>query len=72
MTGICNNCGQLLPEGHPIGDYCEKCPPHLCPDCGQMDSMETPCPCWVSVADIPFADLKGMFAQDGIGLELNG
>jgi len=34
-----------------------------------MDSMQQPCRCWVDVADIPFADLKGMFARDGLGLD---
>ena len=69
MNPICDNCGSQLPDGHPAANYCGKCPPHRCNDCGEMDSMQTPCKCWVDVADIPFADLKGMFARDGLGLD---
>jgi hypothetical protein len=30
----------------------------------------SPCPkCWVSVSDIPLADLKGMFADLGLSLD---
>lgn len=70
MTPACDNCGSQLPDGHPAASYCGECPPHLCEDCGKIDSMQTPCKCWVDVADIPFADLKGMLARDGLSLDI--
>jgi hypothetical protein len=69
MTPTCDNCGSPLLDGVPVADFCGHCPPHRCDQCGGMDSMQTPCKCWVDVADIAFADLKGMFARDGLGLE---
>jgi len=34
-----------------------------------MDSMEAPCKCWISVSDMPLADLKGLFARDGLSID---
>ena len=72
MTGVCGSCGSTLPDGHPVGDYCQQCPPHRCAQCGGMDSTQNACKCWIDVADIAFADLKGLFARDGVGLDIGG
>ena len=37
-----------------------------------MDSTQNACSCWIDVADIAFADLKGMLARDGVGLDIGG
>jgi len=59
----CKNCGRNA-EGVPEADFCSKCPPRLCVDCGEMDSMADNCSCWVSIADMAPADVKAIFAAD--------
>lgn len=67
----CEGCGCLIswtdatPE--PIEEHCAACPPWTCDDCGEIDSYagEPRCACWVSVEDLPLADVKAIFAADG-------
>jgi hypothetical protein len=66
----CQGCDSSLPDDLPFAQQCGNCPPKRCADCGGMDSMNSPCKCWVSVSEIPMADLKGLFARDGLSLTL--
>jgi len=65
----CQGCGSPLPDDMPGATRCGDCPPERCADCGVMDSMEAPCKCWISVSDMPLADLKGLFARDGLSID---
>ena len=79
MTNPCKGCGTAGPEGYPQSSACQNCPERDCPDCGtrivgaceRVDGGGS-CPCWTSVADVPFADLKASLAADGLGLETDG
>jgi hypothetical protein len=66
----CQGCGSQLSDDLPFATRCGNCPPERCADCGDMDSMESPCKCWISVSDMPLADLKGLFARDGLSIGL--
>lgn len=68
--------GPTGPDGSPIwteGDdspgglgYCRDCPPHLCEDCGQMESYNGPhCACWTDLTVMAPADVKAVLAADG-------
>ena len=67
---LCKGCGRL--RGHddqiPTPDHCDKCPPWRCDKCGEMDSMASPCSCWVSLMGMPMADIKALFAAVDMGL----
>lgn len=58
-------------DGHlPPADKCRQCPPVLCDQCGEMDHIDSLCKCWRQVSDIPLADLKGLFADIGLSIEV--
>lgn len=60
-------------DGHvPPSNRCSQCPPVLCDQCGELDHIDALCKCWRSVADIPLADLKGLFAGSGLSLDIRG
>jgi len=59
----CQGCGAEASPDDPTPQRCGHCPPVLCPDCGQMDAMDAPCPCWVSLEGMNLADLKGVLAR---------
>lgn len=67
----CGGCGGRIfwtnetPE--PTGDHCANCPPWTCQDCGQLDGSlpgGPRCSCWLSLEDMPLADIKAIFAAD--------
>jgi hypothetical protein len=61
----CRGCGDEdgAPAGsHPRSSRCGKCPPQICPDCGQMDSWTAKCSCWIEIDGLPLADIKGLLA----------
>ena len=74
MTGIlaCKGCGatkpapdetptDLFPSAH-----CGDCPPWICESCGQWCSATALCPCWLSFDGMSVADIKAVFAADGM------
>ncbi|MFE6866032.1 hypothetical protein ACFVFS_05710 [Kitasatospora sp. NPDC057692] len=67
----CAGCGATKPgpDGSPTDVYpsthCDKCPPWKCEICGDMSSADALCGCWVSLAEMPLADVKTLFARDG-------
>lgn len=73
---VCKTCLATKPE--PTGDptdffpseHCGKCPPWRCEDCGQMSSSDKLCSCWIMFADLPFADVKALFARADLSLNL--
>ena len=67
----CQNCGAYFsPDGSPDGPlHCGNCPPWKCEDCGQMSSATELCRCWISLEDIPLADIKGLLAMGGLSVD---
>lgn len=77
----CKNCGAERGCGKPDCDgsespscktapeHCDQCPPWICDDCHETCSSKALCSCWTQVADINFADLKGIFAASDMSLE---
>lgn len=68
----CQGCGTAVPvdqtyPGDPGPAGCSDCPPSKCETCGGINDMRSGkmCACWVSVADLPLADVKAIFARDG-------
>ena len=74
MTGIlaCKGCAATkpAPDGTPTdlfpSAHCGDCPPWVCGDCGQTCSATTLCPCWISFDGMALADIKAVFAADGM------
>lgn len=68
----CTGCGATkdAPTGAPTdvypSEHCGKCPPWTCKDCGEICSAAALCACWVLLADLPLADIKALFAADGM------
>ena len=68
----CKNCGATKPEpdGTPTdyfpSDHCGECPPWQCTDCGETCSAAALCSCWIMLADLSLADVKAIFAADGM------
>lgn len=68
----CKSCGSTKPEpdGSPTdfypSEHCGDCPPWQCGDCGETCSAAALCSCWTVLADLPFADVKAIFARDGM------
>jgi hypothetical protein len=68
----CKGCGATKPR--PTGDptdmfpseHCGECPRWRCEDCGEVSSAAKLCSCWTMLADLPFADVKALFAADGM------
>ena len=79
---VCKGCGavcghpkveghrQSTPAHHPPISGCPNCPPRKCDQCGEMDSADSHCACWISVEDIPLADLKALFASSDLSIAL--
>ena len=61
-TMICNGCATPTGTDGPQPSMCGHCPPRLCDQCGEMESIAAPCSCWVSLAGMPLADVKGLLA----------
>ena len=75
MTGpilACKGCGATkpAPDGIPTdlfpSEHCGDCPPWTCETCGQECSATALCPCWVSLDGMTIADIKAIFAADGM------
>lgn len=66
----CTACGHKFFDNNPPSCRCDRCPAIECEDCHEPDDRT--CSCWVSVEDIPFADLKGLFADMGINTGADG
>lgn len=68
----CTSCGHTKPA--PTGDptdlfpseHCGDCPPWICETCGQQCSATALCPCWTSFDGMTLADIKAVFAADGM------
>jgi hypothetical protein len=60
----CLGCGESANPENPQPSHCHACPPWRCDDCGQMDSTDNPCPCWISLKGMALADIKAVFARD--------
>lgn len=64
----CTGCGTVTDDFDGPGCFqCSNCPPTTCEDCGGINHPATDrmCRCWVSIADLPLADIKAIFAADG-------
>jgi hypothetical protein len=67
----CTGCGRTKPG--PTCDpsdlfpsaHCGDCPPWICETCGEACSAVALCSCWISLAGMPLADVKAIFAGDG-------
>lgn len=74
MTGIlaCTGCGVTKPgpDGTPTdlfpSAHCGDCPPWTCGDCGRPCSATALCSCWISFDGMALADVKAVFAADGM------
>lgn len=64
----CRGCGAVMSADGPTPDHCGECPPWTCDACGALCSMTDPCGCWISLEGMALADLKALFARDGLGL----
>lgn len=69
-TNPCLTCGHPAGETAPQPTRCENCPPETCSQCGKTNHIATNqmCDCCICVSDIHFADLKALFAADGLSL----
>ncbi len=65
----CLNCGAPSGDATLTPTHCGDCPPWRCEDCGQMDSMVAPCPCWISLDGMPLADIKGLLALGDLSVD---
>jgi hypothetical protein len=62
----CRGCGSPAdPEG-PQPERCGKCPPWTCEDCGEQCSAADLCSCWIRLDTMAPADIKALFAEDGM------
>ena len=67
----CKGCGATKPgpDGTPTdmfpSEHCGDCPPWTCEDCGNPCSSAALCSCWISLENMPLADMKALFAADG-------
>lgn len=69
---LCTGCGHTGPDdGLPQRTMCPACPPRPC-ECGDSDSLASPCECWIDVTTLPLADLKGMLAHEGLSVDTAG
>lgn len=66
MTAIlaCKGCGATKPA--PDGTPTDLFPSAHCGDCGQACSAIALCSCWISFDGIALADIKALFAADGM------
>lgn len=69
-NAFCSGCGTDTGQelgSIPTPDGCGQCPPEACGTCGGINHLRTGrmCSCWVSVEDMPLADVKAIFASDG-------
>lgn len=62
----CLGCGTPANPDYPVPSACEQCPPRLCESCGEMDSIAAPCRCWIKIENMAPADVKALFAADGM------
>lgn len=65
----CRGCGDPRTADEPIPEHCDKCPPWLCDQCGQLDSYANKCGCWTELEGMNLADLKAAFALGDLSLE---
>lgn len=68
----CKGCGATKPEpdGTPTdlfpSEHCGDCPPWRCDACAETSSAASLCSCWVRLDKLSLADVKAIFARDGI------
>ncbi len=70
----CSGCGvvalgSIETDGLDDG-RCMHCPPVACVTCGEPD--DRCCSCWVSIENLPLADIKALFAAGDSPLVLGG
>lgn len=74
---ICTGCGatatalEYEDDGGPPNhlapsEHCGECPPWRCEDCGEMCSAADLCSCWIRLDQMAPADVKALFAEDGM------
>lgn len=51
-----------------ITGRCVFCDPLPCPDCGQPDNA--PCACYIDLATLPLADIKGLLALGDLSVDV--
>lgn len=74
---VCLGCGRTVigRRGDPTdiapSSHCGDCPPWTCDGCGRTCSAQALCPCWVPLADLPLADIKGLLARGGLSVDTN-
>lgn len=70
----CRGCGTSSAHGDATPEHCPACPPTTCAECGGVNVWGTDdlCTCWVSIEEMPLADVKALFADDcdGPGLSV--
>lgn len=54
--------------------YCSYCPPTICVTCGGKNSLRpedySSCACWTDLRTMPLADIKAIFARDGLSIDI--
>lgn len=63
----------LLYKNDKLVFICYDCPPQICPNCKELGSAKNPCSCTVKLENLALADIKAIFAKDGlsVGKELS-
>jgi hypothetical protein len=69
-VNICQRCGFDHADDLPQRSACEHCPPWRCEGCGQMDSIQQPCECWIELATLSRADVKALLATGGLSVSV--
>lgn len=60
-TALDGGLTDWIPSGH-----CGDCPPWRCEDCGETCSAKALCSCWTDLTTMAHADVKALFARDGM------
>lgn len=63
----CLRCGHTFTASVPQPMSCNHCDPQPCVDCGDPDDRS--CPCWVAIEGMAHADIKALFAREGLSVE---
>lgn len=70
LVNVCQRCGHDHADDLPQRSACQHCPPWRCDGCGQMDSVDQSCACWISLEGMPRADIKALLALGGLSAEV--